>query len=85
MLDFYADWCGPCQAMKPIFEQIEKEYHGKIEFKKVDVEAEGQLSAQYGISSIPTYVIVKDGREVARKSGAMPRDSLKSWLDANAK
>lgn len=83
IIDFYADWCGPCQAMKPIFEEVEKEYAEKVEFKKTDVEAEGALAQEYGVSSIPTFVIVKDGKEVDRKTGAMPKESLKQWLDSN--
>ncbi len=71
--------------MRPIFEQLEKEYVGKLQFKKVDVDSESQLAGQYGISSIPTFVIVKDGKEVARKMGAMPKDMLKSWVDASLK
>lgn len=83
MIDFYADWCGPCKAMKPIFEEVEKDYAGKIEFKKVDVDADGASAGQYGVMSIPTFVILKDGKEVSRKIGAMPKDILKSWLDSS--
>ena len=61
-LDFFAEWCGPCQAMTPIVEEVEKEYEGKISFKKVDVEEQEQLAKQYGIMSIPTFVILKDGK-----------------------
>lgn len=83
LIDFYADWCGPCQVMKPVFAEVEKDYVGKIEFKKVDVEADSAMAAQYGIMSIPTFVILKDGKEVSRKLGAMPKDALKSWLDSS--
>lgn len=82
-IDFYADWCGPCQAMKPVFEEIEKDYTGRVEFKKVDVEVEGAKAQEYGVVSIPTFVILKDGKEVARKLGAMPKEVLKQWLDSN--
>ena len=83
LIDFYADWCGPCHAMRPIFEEVEKEYAGKVEFKKVDVEVESDMSSTYNIFSIPTFVILKDGEEIARKTGAMPKESLKSWIDSN--
>lgn len=83
LIDFYADWCGPCKIMKPVFEQVEKEYEGKVEFKKVDVEAEGEKAAKYGVMSIPTFVIEKDGEEVDRKMGAMPKEVLKSWVDSH--
>lgn len=83
LLDFYADWCGPCKVMKPIFDEIDKDYAGKVEFKKVDVDAEPALASQFGVMSIPTFVILKDGKEVSRKIGAMPKDILKSWIDSS--
>ena len=64
LLDFYADWCGPCKAMEPIFAEVEKEYVQKVEFKKIDVEVEGAVASQYGVQGIPTYILVKDGKEV---------------------
>jgi thioredoxin len=82
LLDFYADWCGPCKVMVPIFNELEKDYKGKIEFKRVDVEAEGELASKYGIRSIPTFVITKDGKEVERKVGAMPKENLISWINS---
>lgn len=81
-IDFYADWCGPCHAMKPVFEVLEKEYQGKIQFKKIDVESDLTTAGKYGVMSIPTFVILKDGTEVSRKVGAMPKDSMKAWIDS---
>lgn len=83
LLDFYADWCGPCKIMAPVFDEIEGDYEGKIEFKKVDVEADGDTASKYGIMSIPTFVLVKDDKEIDRKIGAMPKEMLKSWLDSH--
>ena len=81
-IDFFADWCGPCKIMAPVFEELEKEYEGKVEFKKVDVEAESDEAAKFGVMSIPTFVILKEGKELSRKMGAMPKDVLKTWLDS---
>ena len=67
--------------MAPIFKEIEKDYEGKIEFKSVDVEADGDTASKYGIMSIPTFIVIKDGNEVDRKVGAMPKEVLKDWLD----
>jgi thioredoxin len=83
LLDFYADWCGPCKLMAPAFAELEKSYVGKVEFKRVDVEADGGTAAQYNVISIPTFVMLKDDKEVSRKTGAMPKEVLRSWIDAS--
>ncbi|NMB70010.1 thioredoxin [candidate division WWE3 bacterium] len=82
LIDFYADWCGPCKIMAPIFEELEKEYQGKVTFRRVDVEAEGDLAAKYGIMSIPTFVLLKDNKEIDRQIGAKPKEVIKSWINA---
>jgi thioredoxin 1 len=83
LIDFYADWCGPCKIMKPIFDKVEPDYEGKVEFQKVDVEANNEMAMKYGIMSIPTFVILKDGQEAARRMGAMPEEVLRGWIDKN--
>ena len=83
LIDFYADWCGPCQVMKPLFDEVERDYANKVEFKRIDVETDNASASQYGIMSIPTFVILKEGKEVSRRVGAMPRDALKNWIDSN--
>ena len=83
LIDFYADWCGPCKVMGPIFEEVKPDYVGKVEFKKVDVEADNAMASQFGVMSIPTFVLLKDDKEVDRKTGAMPKEVLKGWLDKN--
>ncbi len=82
-IDFYADWCGPCKRMEPIFEEVKKEYAGKIEFKKIDVEQEGATAAKFGIMGIPTFVIMDGDTEISRKSGAMAKETLVNWLNSN--
>jgi thioredoxin 1 len=69
--------------MKPLLKEIEKDYEGKVEFKQVDVETETSMASQFGIMSIPTFVILKDGKEVARKLGAMPKDLIRGWIDSS--
>lgn len=83
LLDFYADWCGPCKAMKPIFEEFEEDFGDKIEFESIDVEAEGALAAEYEVMSIPTFIILKDGEEISRRLGAMPKETFREWLEEN--
>lgn len=82
VIDFYAEWCGPCHMMKPVLEKVEKELAGKVEVKKVDVDKNPQDANQYGIMSIPTLVALKEGKEVGRKIGAMDEASLKNWLNS---
>lgn len=82
LYDFYADWCGPCKIMRPVFEELEKTYAGKVTFTKIDVDADGTLAGQYGVMSIPTFIAVRDGKELSRKIGAMPKDTLKTWIDS---
>lgn len=76
LLDFYADWCGPCKVMEPVLVELEKELAGKVEIKKIDVDKEGETASQYGVMSIPTYLILKDGQEVDRFIGAQPKEPL---------
>ncbi len=82
LLIFTADWCGPCQVMKPLLEELEGEYNGKIEFKQVDVDEEGAIAQKYDIVSVPTLVLAQDGKEKDRKKGAAPKESIKQWIDS---
>ena len=82
IIDFYADWCGPCKMMAPVFVELEKEYKEKVEFSKVDVETNGEMAQQYQVMSIPTFVILKDDKEIDRRMGAMPKEVLKDWIDS---
>jgi len=79
--DFYAEWCPPCKAMAPVFEELKEEFAGKVEFKKINVDEQADKPAEFKVMSIPTFVIVKDGEEVDRKMGALGGDVLKSWIN----
>lgn len=83
LIDFYADWCGPCQVMAPIFEEVEKELANQAEFAKIDVDQNQKEAAQYGVLSIPTYILENDGKEVDRKIGAMSKHALKNWIESH--
>jgi thioredoxin 2 len=80
LLDVWADWCGPCKAFAPIFAQAARELSGRVRLAKLDSEANPQLSAQLGIRSIPGLILFRDGREVARQSGALALPQLLGWL-----
>ena len=80
LVDFYATWCGPCQMMGPIIEQLAEEYEGKAKVGKVNVDEEGELSQAFGVMSIPTIVLVKDGKIVKQAVGARPKAEVEAML-----
>jgi thioredoxin 1 len=82
VVDFYADWCGPCRAVSPIIEALSKEYAGRLNFAKVDTDANQELAARYDIMSIPTVMIFKNGRVVDRIVGAAPAKAYRERIDA---
>ena len=75
LLDFYADWCGPCQMLKPTLEEFEKA-HPELKITRVNIDEEDELAEKYGVSGIPCLVFLKDGEEVAREVGVMPLKKL---------
>ena len=79
LVDFWADWCGPCQRFGPIYEDVSKQ-HNDIVFAKVDTEAEQALAAAVNITSIPTLMAFRDGILVFRQAGALPKESLQSLI-----
>lgn len=81
VLDFWAEWCPPCKLMDPLVQELEKEFAGKVEFVKINVDEQGDLAQKYGVMSIPSYVIEKDEKEVARTTGARSKEEFKSWIE----
>ena len=82
LVDFWAPWCGPCQMVAPVLEDLAREYAGKLVVAKVNTDEHQQHAQQLGVMGIPTLVLMKDGREVDRVVGALPKDALKQWIDA---
>lgn len=81
LIDFYADWCGPCKMLSPILDELSKEYEGKINIYKVDTEAEQELSAAFGIRSIPSLLFCPMDGEPQMAMGALPKGQLKEAID----
>ncbi|MCP4647597.1 MAG: thioredoxin [bacterium] len=81
LLDFWAEWCGPCRMLGPIFEELSGEMEG-VKFAKVDITASEDLAKKFGVMSIPTIILLKDGKEVDRMMGAVPKDNLKQWVES---
>lgn len=81
LVDFFATWCQPCQAMHPVLEQLKATVGDRLRIIKVDVDRHSDIAAQYGIRSVPTLMLFRDGEELYRESGAMSKADLMALLD----
>ena len=81
LVDFWATWCGPCRAVAPVIDELAAEYEGKLKVGKVDIDAEQQLAADFGVRSIPTFLIFKDGKMAEQIVGGSPTEKWKSDLE----
>lgn len=80
IIDFYADWCGPCKIVAPLLDELSEEYSGKIDFYKVDTEAEQELSSVFGIRSIPSFLFIPLSGKPQMAMGALPKESFKQAI-----
>jgi len=82
-VDFWATWCGPCSIIAPIVEELAKEYDGRVNFVKVDVDQNQELASKYNILSIPTLAIFRNGQVIAHAAGAASKEALRNYIDKN--
>ncbi len=80
LVDFWAEWCGPCRMVAPILDEIAKEYEGKLTIAKVNIDDNPMTPTEYQVRGIPTMILFKDGKPVDTKVGALPRSALKEWV-----
>ena len=82
LVDFFAVWCGPCQAIAPVLEKLAKEFDGKVKIGKMDVDQNPQTPAKYGVRGIPNLIIIKDGEVVEQLVGALPEEELRAKIES---
>ena len=84
LVDFWAEWCGPCRAIAPVLEELSSELQGKVKIVKLNVDENQQTMMKYGVRSIPTLILFKNGEPVDMKVGAGPKSDLQKWIQAAA-
>ncbi|MCC8369089.1 MAG: thioredoxin [Rickettsia endosymbiont of Oxypoda opaca] len=81
LVDFWAEWCGPCKMLTPIIEQLSQELQGKVKILKMDIEENPETPSKYGVRSIPTLILFKEGKQADIKIGASEKKSILEWLN----
>jgi thioredoxin 1 len=83
LVDFWAEWCGPCKMIGPVLEELARDMQGKVTIGKVNVDENPASAGNYGVRSIPTLMLFKDGKLVSTKVGALPKQALQTWVQEN--
>jgi len=80
LIDFYADWCGPCKMIAPVIEEIDIEYDDKVKVCKVNIDDEAEIAASFGVTSIPTVIVLKDGQIIGKNIGFAPKSKIEEMF-----
>ena len=83
LVDFWAEWCGPCKSISPIIEELASEYEGKIKICKLNIDESPETPAKFSVRGIPTLLLFKNGAVVSQKVGAAAKSQLSAWIDSN--
>lgn len=84
LVDFWAEWCGPCKMLTPIIEELSKALVGKVKIVKMDIDKNPNIPSSLGIRSIPTMILFKDGKQLATKTGVFPKNIIEEWIKVNS-
>ncbi len=82
LVDFWADWCGPCKMIAPVLEELAKDFNGRIKIAKMNIDESPMTPGKYNVRSIPTLILFKDGKPVDQQLGAQPKSKLSAWLES---
>lgn len=83
VIDFWAEWCGPCKKLSPTIDELAEEYDGIVDIRKCDVEENVEVAGKFGVMAIPTIVFLKGGKEISRRTGTIKKEQLKEIIEAN--
>ncbi|MCR5488083.1 MAG: thioredoxin [Lachnospiraceae bacterium] len=83
VVDFFADWCGPCKMLSPVLESLSEDYEGRVSFFSINVDENQEIAMEYSVNNIPNLILLKKGEKADQSVGFKPAEALKSWIDSN--
>jgi thioredoxin 1 len=83
LIDFWAEWCGPCRMLAPILDQLSEEMHDKVKIVKMNIDENPETPSKFGVRGIPTMLLFKEGKQIATKVGVQPKNALQAWINSS--